>query len=97
MIIEDLSYSNLVKIIQGEEIIAGDILHSLAIELEDVRNQIIETESKIKKLKNHENSLIQASQRILKHIDKAQPLIVQRNGYIITVTENNLLIERNVI
>jgi hypothetical protein len=96
-IIDDLSYSNLVNIIQGEDIKAADVLHSCANELEEIRSQIIETETNLIKLKSRENSLIQASQNVMKHIKKEPPLIVQRSGYVVVVYDNNVLIERNVI
>ena len=35
--IEDLSYSNLVKLIQGEEIKGADILNSIAHEIEETK------------------------------------------------------------
>lgn len=95
--IDDLSYSNLVSIIQGEEIKAGDVLNTCAKELEEIRNEIIETESKLMKLKSRENSLIHASQNVLKHIKREHPLSVQRQGYIVIVTDNDLIIDKNVI
>ena len=95
--IDDLSYSNLVNIIQGEDIKAGDVLYACVNELEEIRDQINETETLLSKLKCRENSLLQASQNVMKHIKKEPPLIVQRNGYVIVITENNLIIERNVI
>jgi hypothetical protein len=97
MKIDDLSYTNLVNIIQGEDIKAGDVINDCAIELEDIRNKIIETELNLNKLKSRENSLIDAAQKILKHINKEHPLSVKRQDYIVIVTDNDLIIDRNVI
>jgi hypothetical protein len=59
--------------------------------------KLVEKESTLKKLKSRELALIEASQKILKHIKKEQPLIVKRQDYVVIVDNNNLLIERNVI
>lgn len=54
---------------------ADDVLHTCAKELKEIRNEIIETESKLMNLKSRENSLIQASQKVLKHIKKDYKII----------------------
>ena len=47
--------------------------------------------------KNRKGSLISGSQRVLQHLKKEYPLAVQRNNYIVVVTEKNISIERNVL
>lgn len=95
--IDDLSFSNITNIIQGEEIKGGDVLNSLALEMED-------TEKKIKKLEHELNcaigrreGLIDASKKVLKHLNKEFPLAVKRQNHIVVVTEKYISIERNVI
>ena len=95
--IEDLSWSNIVKLIQGEESIAGDILNTCANELELVRTSIEKTQSLLNRTKSRENTLLRASQDIVKHLKRELPLAVKRQDYIVVVSNDNLSIERNVI
>jgi len=95
--IDDLSYSNLVNIIQGEEIKGADVLNSIAHEMEE-NNKIIEKlESDLACAKGHRDTLIEGSKRVLQHLKKEVPLAVQRQGYIVVVTKENISIERNVL
>jgi len=95
--IDDLSYSNIVKLIQGEESIAGDILNACANELELVRTSIGKTQSLLDRTKRRESTLLRASQDIVKHLKRELPLAVKRQDYILVVSNDNLSIERNVI
>ena len=95
--IDDLSFSNLVNIIQGDEIKAGDVLNNIAHEMEE-NNKIIEKlEKDLLSAKQRKSILINGSQLVLQHLKKEAPLAVQRNGYIVVVTKENISIERNVI
>lgn len=95
--IDDLSFSNLVNLIQGEEIKAADILNNIAHEMEE-NNKIIETiERELSIAKGRKDTLIQGSKRVLQHLKKTTPLAVKRNDYIVVVTDENISIERNVI
>ena len=95
--IDDLSYSNIVNIIQGEEIKGADTLNCIALEMEE-NNKIIEKlESDLARAKGRKDTLISGSQRVLQHLKKEYPLAVQRNNYIVVVTERNISIERNVL
>ena len=95
--IDDLSYSNIVNIIQGEEIKGADTLNCIALEMEE-NNKIIEKlESDLARAKGRKDTLISGSQRVLQHLKKEYPLAVQRNNYIVVVTEKNISIERNVL
>ena len=95
--IDDLSYSNLVNLIQGEEIKGADILNNIAHEMEE-NNKIIEKlESDLARAKGRKDTLISGSQRVLQHLKKEYPLAVQRKDYIVVVTKENISIERNVL
>lgn len=95
--IDDLSYSNLVNLIQGEEIKGADILNNIAHEMEE-NNKIIEKlESDLSRAKSRKVSLIEGSQRVLQHLKKDYPLAVKRDKYIVVVTKENISIERNVL
>ena len=95
--IDDLSFSNLVNLIQGEEIKAADILHTIALEMEENNNTISELEIKLNCAKRRKESLIAGSQRVMQHLKREYPLAVKRQDYIVVVTEKNISIERNVI
>lgn len=95
--IEDLSFSNLVNLIQGEEITAADILDSIALEMEENNKLIEELEKKLECAKNREGSLIAGTHRVMQHLKKEYPLAVQRKGYIVILTKERISIERNVI
>jgi len=95
--IDDLSYSNLVDIIQGEDIKAADVLTSIAYEAEETNIIISKLEMDLAISKTRKKALIDGAKKVLKHIEKEPPLAVQRNGFIVVVTDENISIERNVI
>jgi hypothetical protein len=95
--IDDLSFSNLVNLIQGEEIKAADILHTIALEMEDNNKVIEELESQLSRAKGRKDTLISGTQRVMQHIKKEYPLAVKRQDYIVVVTKENISIERNVL
>jgi hypothetical protein len=95
--IDDLSFSNIINLIQGEEIKGADILNNIAHEMEE-NNKIIEKlESDLARAKSRKGVLIEGSQRVLQHLKKEYPLAVQRNGYIVVVTKEKISIEHNVL
>lgn len=95
--IDDLSFSNIVNLIQDEETKGSDILNIIAHEMEE-NNKIIEKlESDLACAKGRKDTLISGSQRVLQHLKKEYPLAVQRSGYIVVVTKENISIERNVL
>lgn len=96
-VINDLSYSNLVSLIQGDEIKAADILHSIAIKMEECNKLIEDLESKLLRSKNRRNALLAGTQKVMQHIKKEYPLAVKRKDYIVVVTKESISIERNVI
>jgi len=95
--IDDLSYSNIVNIIQGEEIKGADTLNCIAIEMEENNKTIDKLESDLARAKGRKDTLISASQRVMQHLKKEYPLAVQRKDYIVVVTTENISIERNVL
>lgn len=95
--IDDLSYSGLVGIIQGDKRAAADTINSCALELEALLEQIKKVEAHLASLNSRKASLIYASELICKHMKLQRPLAVQRQGYIVVITEHNMSIERNVL
>ena len=95
--IDDLSFSNIVNLIQNQEITGADVLNTIALEMEENNKTIEKLERDLSNAKNRKGSLISGSQRVLQHLKKEYPLAVQRKGYIVVVTSENISIERNVI
>jgi hypothetical protein len=95
--IEDLSFSNITNIIQGEEIKGSDLLNCIALEMEENKKKIEQLEYDLACAKGREGTLIEGSKRVLKHLGKHYPLAVKRKEYIVVVTENYISIERNVL
>ena len=95
--IDDLSFSGLVSLIDGNEIKGADVLNSIAHEMEENKKIIEKLEKDLERAKNREGSLIEGTQRVMHHLKKEYPLAVQRQGYIVVVTEKNISIERNVL
>ena len=95
--IDDLSFSNLVNLIQGEEKKGADILNNIAHEMEENNEIIKKLENDLVSAKSRKSSLIEGSQRVMEHLKKEYPLTVQRKGYIVVVTKDNISIERNVL
>jgi len=95
--IDDLSYSNIVNIIQSEEIKGADTLNCIAIEMEENNKTIDKLESDLARAKARKDTLISGSQRVMQHLKKEYPLAVQRKDYIVVVTTENISIERNVM
>jgi len=95
--IDDLSFSNLVSLIQGEDIKGADVLNSIAHEKEQ-NNLIVEKlEKDLSIAKSRNDNLVSGAKKVLEHLGKKHPLAVQRSGYIIVVTKENISIERNVL
>ena len=65
--------------------------------MEEIKFIIKKLEKDLEIAKNREGSLIAGAQRVMQHLKKEYPLAVQRNGYIVVVTKENISIERNVI
>ena len=95
--IDDLSYSNIVNFVQSGEVEGSELLNILSLELEDLRENKEITEGILSRLKNREETILRASQDVAKHIKKELPLSVIREKYIVILSKDNLLIERNVI
>jgi len=95
--IEDLSFSNLVSIIQNDEKTASICLNDLAFEKEELDESILAAEFKLQIMKSRRKSIIEASQNIVKHLGKSLPLAVKRTNYIIVVSNASISVERNII
>ena len=95
--IDDLSYSNLVKIIQNDESIGSDVISECASELQYLNEKIQLTKIELNNLENRKNSLINATHSIVKHLKKELPLYVKRDTFIILVSKDTVEIKSNMI
>lgn len=95
--IDDLSYSNIVGLIDGEEIKGADVLNSIALEMEENDKIIEKLESDLARAKGRKDTLFEGAKKVLTHLKKEYPLAVQRKNYIIVVSKQNISIERNVL
>ena len=95
--IDDLSFSGITDLIQGEEIKGADILVNIALEKEELEAEIEQVQNKLHQLKTRRDIVNNGANHVLKHLEKKAPLAVQRTGFIVVVTDKNISIERNVM
>lgn len=95
--IDDLSFSGINDLIQGDEIKGADLLVQIAEEKEQLEVEIEQVQKKLHQLKTRRDIVNNGASHVLKHLEKKAPLAVQRQGFIVVVTENNISIERNVM
>ena len=95
--IEDLSFSKIVDIIQHDNKVASEMLVQIAKEKEIVDNNCQDLEIKLQQLKTRQLQLKKGALLVLKHLKKETPLAVQKDGFIVVVSEDNVSIERNVL
>jgi len=95
--IEDLSYSNIVSVLQHSNEAAGEMLVKIAQEKEIVDENYKDLEIKLQQLKTRQLQLRKGSLFVLKHLKREAPLAVVRDGFIVVVTEGDVSIERNVL
>lgn len=96
-LLNDLSYSNIVNCIQGDEELGAVALHCIAIECEELKEKINKLEKELSLLKDRGFSLHEGYKNVMKHLQKAYPLGVIRDGQLVVVTEKSISIEKNVI
>jgi hypothetical protein len=95
--IDDLSFSGITDLIQGEEIKGADILVNIALEKEELEAEIEQVQNKLHQLKTRRDIVNNGANHVLKHLEKKAPLAVQRTSFIVVVTDKNISIERNVM
>lgn len=94
---EDLSYSNIVGIVQQKKDVAASLIDGFAKERVEILSDITKCENQLKSLKTREQMLLDAARHIVQHLKLDLPLSVSMNGYLVIVSQNNLMIDRNVI
>ena len=94
---DDLSYSKVVDMIQGEKIKGADLLTKIAEEREELTKEIKELEAKLDSLQTRRGILWSGAKKVMKHLKLEAPLVVKRQGFIVVIDNENMEIERNVI
>lgn len=97
MTTDDLSYSKIVDMIQGEEIKGADLLAIIAEERDELTKQIKELEAKLDSLQTQRGILWSGVKMVMKHLKLKAPLVVKRQDFIVMIDDENMNIERNVI
>lgn len=92
-----MTFSDLEEIIQGREPKAAEVLEGIAQELEATVTEIHQLEKRLAEHKTERELLIERSRQVVAHIEKKLPLVVQRKGCVVVVSETYISIERNVI
>jgi hypothetical protein len=95
--LEDLSYSNLVNILQGNKNKAAEFLNDFAKEYEDLDSNIRIKTQQLKDLENRKLNLHKASKNIATHMNRDLPLFVTIEKTVIILTEKTIEIVTNVI
>ena len=83
--------------IQGEDTKGADILNIIAHEMKETDEKIKKLEKELQMTKCRKDILFSGSHRIIQHLKKDYPLTVQRDGYVIIITRDNITINNNVI
>ena len=97
MNIDDLSYSTISHVIQGDNKTACILLTKIAEEKEIVDNNYKDVEIKLNQLKTRQLQLKKGALGVLKHLKRETPFCVIKEDFIIVISDENISKERNVI
>ena len=97
MELEDLSFSSIVNLLQGDANKAADLLDKIARKKAENISEMERMEKELAKLRNIDNMLYIGAENIMNHLGKECPLSVIRENYIVLVTVNDVTIETNVL
>lgn len=95
--IEDLSWSKIVDLIQHESVKGADMLVEIATEKEQIDKDLLDAEIKLQQIKTRQLQLKKSALLVLKHLKREAPLAVKRKDFIVVVSDANITIERNVL
>ncbi len=92
----DLSYSGIVDKIQGDKYVAKQMLINIACDLEIAKSKKSLIEDALKKTNDTIDYLQIGVERILNHINIEKTTIITKDS-VITITSDNVNIERNLL
>lgn len=95
--IDDLSFSGLTNLIQGDTTKAADVLVEIAEEKEQLINEIEKTQNKLRQLKTRCDIIDNGANFVVRHLDKEFPLVVTKKDFIVVITGGDITIEKNII
>lgn len=95
--IQDLSYSNIVNLVQKDENKGANLLVDFAVEVERIEITVKEQEEALKQLKLRKHQLITGQSYVIKHLNKEKPLRVIKKNLIVCIQGNESIIERNIL
>ncbi|MDB9911055.1 hypothetical protein OAC88_02830 [Flavobacteriaceae bacterium] len=95
--IEDLSWSKIVDLIQNDNTKGADMLEEIATEKEQIDKEFLDAEIKLQQIKTRQLHLKEGALLVLKHLKREAPLAVKRKDFIVVVSDADVTIERNVL
>ncbi len=99
MNIEDLSFSNIVNVVDNDVDVGREFLIQVAKEKEIVSKNISELEIKLQSLKTRERQLKSASSSVLNHlkIKNDNLILLTKEDFVVVIKNGDIFIERNVM
>lgn len=94
---DDLSWSGIVDNVQGDKEIGSEMLVSMANEKEQLGKEILDLEIELQSLKTRQLQIRKGALLVLKHLKLTTPLTVKQKDFVVVVSEDDLVIDRNVL
>lgn len=95
--LSELSYYDIVSLLQGDTTLAKRLLLDISIVKELVDNEYLEAEIELQRLNTKRLKLIRGANLVIKHIKKETPIIIQGDGRSVTIESKDIIINKNVI
>lgn len=95
--IEDLSYSGLTDLIQGDKEKGRKALIELTNDYIETKADIEAKEKKLSTLKQDNDAIYGGIQKVMKHLKLQYPLAIKVDAGIIVISEKAVSIETNVL
>ena len=95
--IEDLSFSGLVNIIQRDKEKGKQVMIELSERFIDAKKEVGKLELMLQKAKCDQETLSNAVANVLKHLELQTPLAIKLDKSIIVITDISITIETNVL
>ena len=95
--IEDLSFSGLSNLIQGDTKIGKDAMIELSKRYISMKDEILAAEKKLQNLKNEHATLYGGVGRIMEHLKISFPLAIIIDKGLIVISEKTISVETNVL
>lgn len=99
MDLDDLSYSKLVSVIQGDKPIAKDYLIAISKREREINSELVELNKKVNNLKSQKDTLYGGVDRIFQHLKTQMPQVVinEPDNEIITFDNDEIIVQKNIL